>query len=311
MHKRGIVVDELRIVAADLGHLGEILRVEESLFPIEPFSRRAYRYLIDAANADVLVGLLDGKIIGHGVGVQKRLRSGKLQGRIYSIGILAEFRRKGYAGALLAALEKRLRDREVSFISLETHKDHAGSICFFAGHGYAKTKDIPGYYEDGDGIGMRKDFVKHPQKEQEKTMAPLDREAAVHPDFTGNWRFNPDRSSLEITAPESTVFIIQHEEPLFRVDRKHVINGKTDEMTISLKTDGVEVVQTIGPLEVHTTLHWEGEELVLVSRFPGYDPEADNTVRYRLESDGRTLVVDERLRSSRLNYDNTWVFDRF
>ena len=130
------------------------------------------------------------------------------------------------------------------------------------------------------------------------------------PDFTGTWSFDPAKSRLEIPPPDSSVFVIDHVEPWFRLERTHVIGGKADTLRIELTTDGVPLVQTHHGLEIHSTLYWEGESLVVVSTFPTEGAEASNTVRYRLESEGQVLVAEERLRSSSLSYENTWLFDR-
>jgi hypothetical protein len=132
----------------------------------------------------------------------------------------------------------------------------------------------------------------------------------IHPNFTGKWKFNNIRSTLQIQPPDSAIFVIIHEDPFFRLVRTHIIGGKVDELTIALVTNGLPVIMNCGPLETHSTLHWDGDELILASTFPASDAGASNTVRYRLEDNGQTLLAKERLRSSRLNYDNDWVFER-
>jgi hypothetical protein len=130
------------------------------------------------------------------------------------------------------------------------------------------------------------------------------------PNFTGTWRFNAEKSMLQIPAPEYAVFVIEHDDPCFCLDRTHAIGGKTDTLSITLNIDGAPVVTSRDGLEIHSTLHWEDDALVFISTFPGHDDQASNTVRYRLDDAGRTLIAKERLRSSRLNYDNVWVFGR-
>jgi hypothetical protein len=130
------------------------------------------------------------------------------------------------------------------------------------------------------------------------------------PDFSGTWRFNPERSMLEGPAPDSSVFVIEHDEPRFSLHRTHVADGVCDELTVALTTDGTPVIGSFGPLEAHSTLRWNGDALLFVSTFPKYEPGASNTVRYHLEDGDRTMVAQERLRSSQHSHDNTWVFDR-
>lgn len=131
----------------------------------------------------------------------------------------------------------------------------------------------------------------------------------TRPDFTGTWTFDPSRSRLQIPAPESSVFVIHHDEPRFQLERTHVVGGKVDTLSLELMTGGAPVVTMHDGLETRSTLRWEGDALVLVSEILG-EASATNTVRYRLQSAGRVLVAEERLRSSQINYENVWVFSR-
>jgi hypothetical protein len=130
------------------------------------------------------------------------------------------------------------------------------------------------------------------------------------PNFTGTWTFNPGKSVLQVPIPESAVFVIEQNESSFRLDRTHVFDGKSDTLSLALTTDGAPVVMNRDGLEIHSTVHWEGDTLVFISTFPGYDDTASNTVRYRLGNADQTLTAEERLRSSQFNYDNIWVSDR-
>ncbi len=45
------------------------------------------------------------------------------------------------------------------------------------------------------------------------------------PDFSGTWVLDLSRSSLEITSPDSSIFVIDHVEPRLTVERTHVFDG--------------------------------------------------------------------------------------
>jgi hypothetical protein len=130
------------------------------------------------------------------------------------------------------------------------------------------------------------------------------------PDFTGTWKFNPAKSSLQIPQPDSTTFVIEHREPRFRLCRTHVVGGNSDTFRIDLTTDGAQVVCDHGGLEIQARLRWEGESLVFDSILTRGEMRATNVVRYRLAEAGRTFVAEECLRSEQHNHDNTWVFDK-
>jgi outer membrane protein assembly factor BamB len=130
------------------------------------------------------------------------------------------------------------------------------------------------------------------------------------PNFSGAWRFNPEKSKLQIPAPTSSTFRVDHREPEFHLSRTHVYEGKADTWSIDLTTDGKEVVQQEGDRTIHSRLYWEGNELVFDSKIVLKDREATNIVRYQLSEDGKTFTAIERFRGPILKYDNIWVFDK-
>jgi hypothetical protein len=130
------------------------------------------------------------------------------------------------------------------------------------------------------------------------------------PDFSGTWKFNPARSSLQIPAPESTIFVIKHREPHFRLERTHIFGGNSDTFSIDLTTDGNTVVRTHAGLEINATLRWEGDALVFDSKLERDGKQATNIVRYKLSDDGQSFIADEKFSSKELNYENKWLLER-
>jgi hypothetical protein len=130
------------------------------------------------------------------------------------------------------------------------------------------------------------------------------------PDFTGIWQFNPSKSLLQIPAPESTTFFIEHREPCFRLERTHVFDGNSDTFSIELATDGKPVALNHRGLEIRASLNWEGETLLFYSTVERDGVQATNIVRYRLLEDGQVFIAEEQFRSQEMNYENRWVFDK-
>ncbi len=130
------------------------------------------------------------------------------------------------------------------------------------------------------------------------------------PDFSGMWTFNRTRSVLQIPPPDSSVFVVTHNEPDFRLSRTHVYGAKSDTFTLDLVTDGREVTYAQGELSVVCRAFWEGDVLVFDSQVTKGTELAANRVRYRLSTDQNTIVADERFRSTKLSYDNVWVLER-
>ena len=129
-------------------------------------------------------------------------------------------------------------------------------------------------------------------------------------DFTGTWVFNSSKSVLQIPSPDSTVFVIDHREPLLLLSRTHVIHGKSDTFELSLTTDGKEVVGQHGGLYLRSRVNWDGESLIFETHITQGENVGTNTVRYTLSAAGDVLVAEERLRSRNLNYDNRWILDK-
>jgi GNAT superfamily N-acetyltransferase len=131
------------------------------------------------------------------------------------------------------------------------------------------------------------------------------------PDFTGTWRFNPARSALQIEAPLSTRFTIEHREPRLRIVRTHRHpGGGRDTIGLDLFSDGRETSVDRGDFHLRSRAWWEGDTLVFDSTMLRAGMEASNVVRYTLAADGRSFTAAERFRSRELSYDNTWVLER-
>ncbi len=132
----------------------------------------------------------------------------------------------------------------------------------------------------------------------------------THPDFSGSWRADFDRSELEIDAPESSEFTIRHDDPTWVLSRTHKAGDFEDTFTLELSTDGRERIVHRGEMEIRCRCVWEGTSLRFLSRILSGGIEAENVVVYSLSNDGETLVADETLTSPSRSYHNRWVLKR-
>lgn len=130
------------------------------------------------------------------------------------------------------------------------------------------------------------------------------------PNFTGTWKFNANESSLQIPAPESTTFVVDHREPRFHLTRTHVFGGNSDVFSIDLMTNGEAVVHSHAGFEIHASLHWEGETLLFDSKLEREGEQATNVVRYNVSDDGQRFIAMEQFCSKEYSYENKWVFDK-
>ena len=132
----------------------------------------------------------------------------------------------------------------------------------------------------------------------------------MKPNFTGTWKFNHAKSKLEIAAPDASIFVIDHRDPMFRISRTHIAGERRDTFSLDLTTDGRTVLANLGELRLRSSAHWDGNALVFDTSFTKSGEDATNSVRYSQFDDGRSLLAEEAFRSHSMNYDNVWVLDR-
>lgn len=130
------------------------------------------------------------------------------------------------------------------------------------------------------------------------------------PDFSGTWKFNQQKSLLEIPAPDFSSFLIRHDEPDFFLTRTLVMAGVKDTFSISLRTDGKTVSIRHRGMGIKAQLRWEENILVFDTVILRDDDEATNVVRYRLEDEGKTFIAEEQFTSAETSYKNIWVLEK-
>jgi [ribosomal protein S18]-alanine N-acetyltransferase len=87
----------------------------------------------------------DGGVAGFAIAGMQR-RRGALTGRLITIDVRADMRRRGVGHLLLEAVEERLRAAGATAMALEVAVDNSAAQGFYERHGYARTGRIPGYY---------------------------------------------------------------------------------------------------------------------------------------------------------------------
>jgi hypothetical protein len=131
-----------------------------------------------------------------------------------------------------------------------------------------------------------------------------------HPDFTGTWVLNAAQTRLEVPSPDSTIFVIRHQDPAVRMFRTHARAGTLDTATVTLRTDSSEVHWELRGARVTSRSWWEGNELVFWSALARGDQRASQVVRYSVSADRRTFTAIETVDAGAASHVNRWVFDR-
>ena len=131
--------------------------------------------------------------------------------------------------------------------------------------------------------------------------------------MSGDWALSLQRSRLDHRIAQGlergTVKITQTDS-LFTFRRLFVVGGKEDRAGYELPLDGTEKAVSDGPMPHHSKLEWEADALVLRERYKAPQGEATNTVHYRLLDNGRTIEAREVFHGPRVQYDNTWIFEK-
>ncbi|MEM1884796.1 MAG: GNAT family N-acetyltransferase, partial [Candidatus Jordarchaeales archaeon] len=121
-------------------------------FPKHYFPKYFIRLLLEHPYSIGLVATYLGRIIGFTIGVIE----GKGKGRIYTLDVLPEFRRRGIGSLLLGKLEEEFAERGVVRCRLEVMDGNTPAIRLYSKMGYRKVGVVKNYYGDRDGIVMEK-----------------------------------------------------------------------------------------------------------------------------------------------------------
>ena len=143
---------------ATLEDVGAIMTIERESFSDtdDRFTLRQVRRLIRNPRARVVVGELDGRVVGWCVSLLRqhvRWRSG----RVYSVAVLPGVSGRGIGRALLTWSLALLEAEGVSRVYLEVREANAAARTLYQSLGFEAVGVLPAYYGAGaDGIRMRR-----------------------------------------------------------------------------------------------------------------------------------------------------------
>jgi ribosomal protein S18 acetylase RimI-like enzyme len=161
------VLDTFRPV--DACDLEALVDLEELCFTSDRLSRRSFQRWIKGDSSIFLVLELEGRICGYGLVL---LHKGTRLARLYSIALHPDTRGRGYAGALILALEAAAVDENRLFMRLEVAKQNLGAIHLYQRLGYRVFGEVENYYEDhSDALRMQK-RIRYPGPERQETLVP-------------------------------------------------------------------------------------------------------------------------------------------
>jgi hypothetical protein len=104
---------------------------------------------------------------------------------------------------------------------------------------------------------------------------------------------------------------IAHQDPSLKASVA-TTGGMQGDMTYDVvySTDGKECVNHVGENEFKSTLHWDGDELVVETKGTFSGNEFTSKDRWTLSTDGKTLSIARHLSSAMGEADMKTVFEK-
>jgi [ribosomal protein S18]-alanine N-acetyltransferase len=131
--------------------------------PLVAYSRSELARYMRLPGADCLVAESGGELLGFVLVAHE-----KDCGHVITIDVLAAHRRTGVGSALLSAAEKRLAERGITQVVLETATDNQPAVSFWQKHGYRTRGVLKDYYPNGrDAFAMLKSLRTSVRRNQE------------------------------------------------------------------------------------------------------------------------------------------------
>lgn len=130
------------------------------------------------------------------------------------------------------------------------------------------------------------------------------------PDFSGTWKLDKGKSTLQAPAPDTSILHIDHSDPRLWLTRAHIVDGVANLFSINVLTDRKEDVKKWEDDSAVVRCRWEGDKLVVESRERRKRKESLTVLKFSLSPDGKALTVEERFTGPDRNLDNTLVLQR-
>jgi hypothetical protein len=132
------------------------------------------------------------------------------------------------------------------------------------------------------------------------------------PDFSGKWKMDVAKSDFgPMPAPESQTSVIDHKDPKLKVTAT-VKGGPQGDRTSesNYTTDGKEVTNKQGEVEIKTVGSWDGKNLVLKSKLEFQGTPVEITETWTLAEGGKQMTIARALKTGMGDFSQTSVFTK-
>ena len=143
-----------------ISDVDQLLKIERQAFRAHRFSRQQFLYYIHEEASIFAVAESEGELIGYIAGTVHG-EKGKCSARLYSMAVLARWRRFGIGARLLTYFEAGARRRKCVSIVLQVRPNNRPAQALYRKFGYSRAAVLRDYYGRGKpGLEMRKPLEK-------------------------------------------------------------------------------------------------------------------------------------------------------
>lgn len=144
-----------------------------------------------------------------------------------------------------------------------------------------------------------------------KASAPAAAANGAKPNYSGTWKLNVAKSDFgPIPAPDSRTDVIEHNDPILKVSTAQEGAQGKQEYTLNMTTDGKEMINNPGGLEVKSIGGWEANNLVVNVKLKFQDNDVEAKTTWLLSADGKTMTQNQHLTTAMGELDQKMVFEK-
>jgi hypothetical protein len=137
--------------------------------------------------------------------------------------------------------------------------------------------------------------------------------AQTHPDFSGKWLLDTAKVQAPM-APQSMTLTVTQDVKAVKIESDAVTQMGEQKGTTVINLDGSQSKNTVqtpnGPLDMLSTGAWDGSTFVVTTNTEIQGQALQQTDRWSLEPDGKTLHLDRAVAVAGQNFDVKLTFTK-